>query len=78
MPRITKTVSLSLAPEMLRTVERLRKSEGRSRSGLFREALRRYVEEQEWREVLRYGQRRARELGITSDQVEDIVDSCRR
>jgi len=78
MSRITKTITLSLPPQMVRAVDRLMKSEGRSRSELFREALRRYIEEKEWKEVLRYGEKRARALGITPDQVEDIVDSYRK
>ncbi len=32
---------------------------GRPRSELIREALRRYVEEQEWKEILRYGRMKA-------------------
>jgi len=54
------------------------KKEGRTRSELLREALRRYMEEQEWKETLRYGRMRAKEKGITEDQVEDIVDAYRK
>ncbi len=48
------------------------------RSELFREALRRYMEEQEWKEITRYGRMKAKERGITEDQVEDIVDAYRK
>ena len=78
MSRTTKIVSLSLPPEMAEKVEELMKKEGRTRSELFREALRRYFEEQEWKETLRYGRMKAREKGITEDQVEDIVDAYRK
>ena len=54
------------------------KKEGRTRSELFREALRRYMEEQEWKEITRYGRMKAKERGITEDQVEDIVDAYRK
>lgn len=78
MGRTTKTISLSLPPEMVEKIEELMKKEGRTRSELMREALRRYVEEQEWREILRYGRRKAKQMGITEDQVEDIVDEYRK
>jgi len=78
MPRVTKTVTLSVPPEMDRKINALMKKEGRTRSELLREALRRYMEEQEWKETLRYGRMRAKERGITEDQVEDIVDAYRK
>ena len=54
------------------------KKEGRTRSELVREALRRYFEEREWKEIIRYGMRVARERGITEDQAEEIVDEYRK
>ena len=77
MPRTTTTVTISLPPEMAEKVEELMKKEKRTRSELFREALRRYFEEQEWKEIVRYGRMKAKEKGITEDQVEDIVDAGR-
>ena len=47
MARTTKTITLSLPPEMVDKIEELMKEEGRTRSELLREALRRYAEEQE-------------------------------
>ena len=78
MARVTKTVTLSLPPKMDKKISALMKKEGRTRSELLREALRRYMEEQEWKETLRYGRMRAKEKGITEDQVEDIVDTYRK
>ncbi|MBE0478152.1 ribbon-helix-helix protein, CopG family [Candidatus Aerophobetes bacterium] len=78
MGRTTKTISLSVPPEMAEKVKELMKKEGRTRSELIREALRRYVEEQEWKEIYRYGEMKAREKGITEDQVEDIIDARRK
>ena len=78
MARVTKTVTLSLPPEMDKKISALMKKEGRTRSELLREALRRYMEEQEWKGTLRYGRMRAKEKGITEDQVEDIVDAYRK
>ena len=78
MGRTTKTISLSVPPEMAEKIKELMKKEGRTRSELIREALRRYVEEQEWKEIYRYGEMKAREKGITEDQVEDIIDARRK
>ena len=77
MPRTTKTVTLSLPPEMAKKVEELMKEEGRTRSELFREALRRYIQEQEWKKIYQYAELKALEKGITEDQVEDIIDARR-
>ena len=78
MARATKTITLSLSPEMLDKIEELTKEEGRTRSELLREALRRYAEEQEWKKIYRYGELKAREKGITEDQIEDIIDAHRQ
>lgn len=43
-----------------------------------REKIRRYIEQQEWKETLRYGRIKAEEKGIAEDQVEDIVDAYRK
>ncbi|MBM4350723.1 MAG: ribbon-helix-helix protein, CopG family [Deltaproteobacteria bacterium] len=78
MARTTKTITLSLPPEMADKIEELMKEEGRTRSELLREALRRYAEEREWKKIYRYGELKARERGITEDQIEDIVDAHRQ
>ena len=43
MSRTTATFSVSVPPEMAGEIERVRKSEHRTRSELVREALRRYI-----------------------------------
>jgi CopG family transcriptional regulator/antitoxin EndoAI len=78
MARTTKTITLSLPPEMVDKIEELMKEEGRTRSELLREALRRYAEEQEMRKVYRYGEIKARRRGITEDRIEDIIDARRK
>ncbi len=45
--RTSKILSLSLPPTLLREAERLAKKEGRTKSELFREALRRYLPKSE-------------------------------
>ncbi|PYN71497.1 MAG: hypothetical protein DMD97_27320 [Candidatus Rokuibacteriota bacterium] len=53
--RTTRVLSFSLPPDLVREAERIAKQEGRTKSELFREALRRYVEERRWRALQRYG-----------------------
>jgi CopG family transcriptional regulator/antitoxin EndoAI len=76
--RTTRIVSLSLPPDLVREAERVAKQEGRTKSELFREALRRYVEERRWRALQRYGASRVQRLGITEADVERAVREFRR
>jgi CopG family transcriptional regulator/antitoxin EndoAI len=76
--RTTRILSLSLPPDLIREAERIAKQEGRTRSELFREALRRYVEERRWRGLQRYGASRARKRGMTEADVERAVQEVRR
>ena len=77
MPRTTKTITFSLPPEMAEQVHRMVKEEDRTVSELLREAIRLYTEEREWRRLERYGRLRAREQGITPENVERLVDEHR-
>lgn len=77
MGRTTKTITFSLLPEMAERVEDLRRVEGRTTSELLREALRRYIDEREWERITREARRRTKELGITPEDVERLVDEYR-
>ena len=77
MGRITKTITFSLPPEMADTVEEIMRQEGRTKSELLREAVRRYIEEREWRQLVRYGEKSAREHGIGPQDVEHLVEDYR-
>lgn len=75
--RTTKILSLSLPPKLLRAAGRAAKKEGRTRSELFREALRRYLQEMEWLELRRYGAVRAQRLGIREGDVDRLIHEYR-
>ena len=77
MPRTTKTITFSLPPEMADRVDEVMKQMGRSRSEFLREAVLRYIEECEWRQLLQYGEERAREKGIGPDDVSRLVEEYR-
>lgn len=78
MPRSTKTITFSLPPEMAERADEVIKQQGRSRSDFLREALLRYIEECEWRQVLTYGEQIAREKGISPEDVSVLVDEYRQ
>ena len=77
MSRRTKVLTFSLPPEMAEQVRQVMEEEGRTMSELIREALRTYMQEREWNRLVRYGQRRAREQGITPEEVERLVNEHR-
>ena len=76
--RTTRILSLSLPPDLVREAERVAKEEGRTKSELFREAFRRYVEERRWRALQRYGAGRARKVGMTDGDVDRVIQEFRR
>ena len=77
MPRTTRTITFSLPPDMADRVDEVMRQQGRSRSEFLREALLRYIEECEWRQLLQYGERQARERGIGPEDVASLVEEYR-
>lgn len=59
-PWKSRTITISLPPEMLRQVRLVREEEGRDTSELVREAVRLYLEERELRRQERLERRRSR------------------
>ena len=77
MPQTTKTITFSLPLEMVDRVDEMMKQKGCSRSKLLREALLLYIEEYEWRQLLQYGEQKAREQAIGPDDVASLVEEYR-
>ena len=77
MPRSTKTITFSLSPAIADRVDQVMKQQGRTRSESVREALLRYIEECEWRQLFQYGEQRARALGISPEDVSPLVEEYR-
>ena len=79
LARSSKVMTVSLPQEMFRKAEKLAKEENRTRSELFREALRQYMASRErWQEIRKWGGEAAREYGVASEaDVERIVDELR-
>ena len=83
--RIAKTVSITLPPDLLLKAQEIAQREHRTMSELMREALRTYMSERQaraqesWRELFEYGQARAKELGITTEEdVDRLIHEYRR
>lgn len=76
--RTTKTLSITLPPEMLSRAERLAKKENRTMSELVREALRHYERRQWWEETNAYGRSQAEALSIREDDVERLISEARQ
>ena len=76
--RTVKNVSITLPSSMLADAERLAKQEGRTKSELFREALRRYVEQREWAAIDAFSRRRAQALQVKPQDVNRIIHDWRR
>ena len=77
MPRTTKTITFSLPPETAERLDQAMQGQCRSRSEFLRDAVIRYIEECEWRQLLQYGEERARALSIGPEDVADLVEEYR-
>ncbi len=73
MLRETKLISISILPDLLKQADKVAKDEHRTRSELFREALRSYIDSKEWQRLRQYGNRKAKEQGLTEEDVDRLV-----
>jgi predicted transcriptional regulator len=78
--RSSHTFTISLPPELAAQVDRLAAEEGMSRSELFREAFRRYVNSQRrWERILTLGPQAAAQAGLdTEEAIDAAVDAAVR
>ena len=76
--RTTKTLSVTLPPEMLTRAEELAKKEHRTMSELVREALRQYERKSWWDEMNAYGRSKTAEQGLTEADVVAAVKEVRK
>lgn len=81
MPRTTQVMSFSLFPEDVKEFNELVKRQRTTKSRLFREMIRAYqikAEVAEYEELLQYGQGKARELGVESEEdIERLIHETR-
>lgn len=77
--RTTKVMTLSLPPDMLIEVEKITAQENRTKSELFREALRKYINDKHWLQIRQWGLKASQELGVsTEEQVNELIHQHRK
>jgi CopG family transcriptional regulator/antitoxin EndoAI len=74
---MARILSVSIPDELMRDAEAIARAQGRTKSEVVRDALRRQVELERLRELQRYGRRRAEERGIGPEDAEALVDEIR-
>jgi predicted transcriptional regulator len=74
----SKTLSVTLPPDMLRRAHALAKRESRTMSELVREALRHYERRTWWDEVNAYGASRAELTKSRAEDIDRLIRESRR
>jgi len=75
--RNTRTLSVTLPPDMLKRAQSIAKKESRTMSELIREALRHYERRSWWDDVNAYGRAQAARQGIREQDVDRLVHEAR-
>ena len=74
---MVKLLSVSIPDELMRDAEAIARAQGKTKSEVVRDALRRQIQLERLRELQRYGRARAEERGIGPDDTEALVDDLR-
>lgn len=77
MPRNTKTITVSLPPDLSKRVDSAVLQVQKTRSEFVREALIRHLDYFEWKNLLEYGEGTARAEGISADEVDRLIAEYR-
>ncbi|MCA1708615.1 MAG: ribbon-helix-helix domain-containing protein [Actinobacteria bacterium] len=74
-----RTFTISLPPKLARQVDKQATAEGKTRSELFREAVRQYIARRDrWNQIFDYGERVVMERALTEEDVDRAVAEERR
>jgi len=68
-------ISVTIPKNLAEEVDQLAAIEGRSREALIEDAVRFWVRDRRWRAIQAAVSARAQELGLTEEDIEDLVDS---
>jgi CopG family transcriptional regulator/antitoxin EndoAI len=74
---MAKLLSVSIPDDLMREAEAIARAQGKTKSELVRDALRRQIDLEQFRQLQRYGRRRAEEIGVGPEDVEQLVDELR-
>lgn len=79
MSRKSKIVNISLSPKMFSLADQVAQRSGKSRSELFRDALRQFLfSDKRWEEIRKRGDKTVKEMNIESEEeLYDLLDGWR-
>ena len=78
MAQSTKRFTISLPTDVAERIDAVCDEEGTSRSAFVCAAVGRHLRDRVWDELFRYGEERARDLGIGPEDVERLVEEYRQ
>jgi hypothetical protein len=70
--------TLVLPPALAKEVRAGAEEEHRQASDVLRDAVERYLRERRWQKIFAYGERRARELGLSEEEIPRLIAEYRR
>ncbi len=74
----TRIINVSLPSKLLKLADEVAEKEARSRSELFREAIRSYITRKtNWNELFSYAESKAKKMKIKEKDIELIIKSYR-
>lgn len=74
----SQIVNISIPERLLKLVDQVAEKEARSRSELFREAIRSYVlRKTQWNELFTYAEKRVKKLKIKEKDIAEIITQYR-
>lgn len=74
----TKVINISLPSDMLDEADEVAKSEFRTRSEFFREAVRSYILKKQLNQIYREGRKTAEKMGIKEEDVDRLIHEYRQ
>ena len=69
--------NISLPEPLLAEIQSAAQAENRSVDEVLQEAVRQYLDDRSWTKILGYGQRRAKELGLTEADIDRAIAETR-
>jgi hypothetical protein len=67
-----------IPPALIAKIQAAAHEEQRPAEEMLREAIERYLRNRRWQRILAYGQQRAREMGLTEDDVPRLIAEYRQ
>lgn len=67
-----------LSPELIQQIEEAARTQNRRAAEVLQDAVKQYLERQSWEEFVGRNEQRARDMGLTEEDVPRIVEEYRR